>query len=212
MSVDQTGIATVTDSGYLTAASRASAAMLNLRDPMPLSTDRPALPIDRAGLLARLDALGIHHATLDHEAVFTVAQSAELHQRLPGGHTKNLFLKDAKDKLYLLVAESRTPIDLKLLPKLIGSAKLSFGRPDLLQEVLGVSPGAVTALAIINDTLGRVRVVVDQQLMQYAEINCHPLVNTATTRISRDSLVRFFRACDHEPLIVSLAGDTGATS
>ena len=154
--------------------------------------------------MARLAELGIASETVDHAAVFTVAESAALHQQIAGGHTKNLFLKDAKDRLFLVVAESHTPVDLKALPKLIGCGRLSFGKPDLLMQVLGVTPGSVTALSLINDTAHRVSVVVDARLMQYNTINCHPLVNTATTCIARDDLMRFMRACGHEPRIVSL--------
>ena len=102
------------------------------------------------------------------------------------------------------MAECHTAIDLKGLPKLIGSGRLSFGKPELLMEVLGVTPGAVTALSLINDRAGRVSVVLDARLMQYDEINCHPLVNTATTTLARDDLVRFMRACGHEPRVVVL--------
>lgn len=160
--------------------------------------------LDRDGLMARLDQLGIATKTVDHEAVFTVAESERLHRELPGGHTKNLFLKDGKDRLYLIIAESHTPIDLKGLPKLIGSARLSFGKPELLLEVLGVTPGSVTALSLVNDTGRRITVVVDARLMEYDHINCHPLVNTATTSIGRDDLMRFIRACGHEPTVLSL--------
>jgi Ala-tRNA(Pro) deacylase len=168
------------------------------------------MPATRETLFARLAELGIETETLEHEAVFTVAESERLERDLPGGHTKNLFLKDAKDRLFLVVAQSHTPVDLKSLHKLIGSARLSFGKPDLLMEVLGVAPGSVTALAVINDDQKRVSVVVDQRLMGYERINCHPLVNTATTSIARDDLIRFMRASGHEPLIVAIDGSGAA--
>lgn len=168
--------------------------------------------LTRDQLMARLDALGIAHVTVDHEAVFTVAESDRLHREISGGHTKNLFLKDAKDQLWLVVAEAHTPIDLKALPKLIGSARLSFGRAELLREVLGVEPGSVTALALANDGERRVRVVIDRRLMEYDAVNCHPLVNTATTSLARDDLVRFIRACGHEPRITNLTGGAGTTT
>jgi Ala-tRNA(Pro) deacylase len=168
------------------------------------------MPATRETLFARLAELGIETETLEHEAVFTVAESERLERDLPGGHTKNLFLKDAKDRLFLVVAQSHTPVDLKSLHKLIGSARLSFGKPDLLMEVLGVTPGSVTALAVINDDQKRVSVVVDQRLMGYERINCHPLVNTATTSIARDDLIRFMRASGHEPLIVAIDGSGAA--
>lgn len=163
-------------------------------------------PATRADLEARLADLGITTETIEHEAVFTVAESSAIERRLAGGHTKNLFLKDAKDRLYLVVAESHAAIDLKTLHKRIGSARLSFGKPDLLMEVLGVPPGSVTALALLNDHARRVCVVVDRRLMGYERINCHPLVNTATASLARDDLIRFMRACGHEPQIADLEG------
>jgi Ala-tRNA(Pro) deacylase len=162
------------------------------------------MPATREDLFARLAALGIETETVEHEAVFTVAESAHLERNLQGGHTKNLFLKDAKGQLYLVVAESHTPVDLKSLHKKIGAARLSFGKPDLLMEVLGVPAGSVTALALINDDQKRVSVVVDERLMGYERINCHPLVNTATTSIARDDLLRFMRATGHDPLVVAI--------
>ncbi len=168
------------------------------------------MPATRETLFARLAELGIETETLEHEAVFTVVESEKLERNLPGGHTKNLFLKDAKDRLFLVVAQSHTPVDLKSLHKLIGSARLSFGKPDLLMEVLGVAPGSVTALAVVNDDQKRVSVVVDQRLMGYERINCHPLVNTATTSIARDDLIRFMRACGHDPMVVAIDGSSAA--
>ncbi len=166
-----------------------------------MQADRPKT---RSELMARLTELTISVETLEHAAVFTVAESENLYRQMTGAHTKNLFLKDAKDRLFLVVAESRTVIDLKALPKIIGSARLSFGKPELLMQVLGVTPGSVTALSLINDKAQNVSVVVDARLMDYDHINCHPLENTATTRLARDDLMRFIRACGHEPRITSL--------
>jgi Ala-tRNA(Pro) deacylase len=162
------------------------------------------MPASRPDLFARLAALGIETTTVEHPAVFTVEESDQLHRGITGGHTKNLFLKDAKDKLWLVVAEHHTAVDLKALHKRLGAARFSFGRPDLLMEALGVTPGSVTALAVINDPAGRVSVVVDEALMRYDTINCHPLENTATTSIGRDDLIRFMRETGHEPRIAAL--------
>ena len=169
------------------------------------------MPTTREELFARLADLGIATETVEHEAVFTVAESERLERTLAGGHTKNLFLKDAKGRLFLVVAESHTPVDLKNLHKKIGAARLSFGKAELLMEVLGVAAGSVTALALINDDQKRVSVVVDERLMGYERINCHPLVNTATTSLARDDLLRFMRATGHDPLIVAIdgPGETG---
>ena len=168
----------------------------------------PATPDD---VFRRLDELGVAHSTVEHAAVFTVAESTQVERALPGGHTKNLFLKDKKGALFLVIAEGRTKVDLKSLPAAIGCGRLSFGNPELLMEVLGVPPGSVTALSLINDRERRVSVVLDAHLMGYDSINCHPLTNTATTNIARDDLLRFIRSCGHEPRIAALgpARETG---
>ena len=156
--------------------------------------------------MAWLEELGIETSTLEHPAVFTVAESIEIERRVPGGHTKNLFLKDAKDALFLVTALGSTAIDLKSLPKTLGCARLSFGKPELLMEVLGVPPGSVTPLALFNDRSRRVTFVLDDALMRFDIVNCHPLENTATTSIARGDLLRFIRATGHEPRIVALGG------
>ena len=157
------------------------------------------MPATRAELLAFLDQLGIKTTTLEHEAVFTVADCVEIERQLPGGHTKNLFLKDKKDRIYLVVALNNARIDLKTLHKELGSDRLSFGKAELLAEVLGVKPGSVTPLSLINDKAGRVTVFLDQPMMEHEILNYHPLENTATTAIARDDLLRFIRATGHEP-------------
>lgn len=172
------------------------------------------MPVSRDDLMRRLAELGITTSTVEHKAVFTVAESEEVERELVGGKTKNLFFKDAKGVLWLVVAESHTRIDLKALPGIIGSGRLSFGKPDLLMEVLGVTPGSVTAFSLINDTGRRVNVVIDAALMRHDTINGHPLVNTATTNIARDDLLRFIRACGHEPRIlpVGTPADMGGSA
>ena len=166
----------------------------------------------RQDLFARLAELGIETRTVDHEPVFTVEESHELERALPGAHTKNLFLKDDKGVLFLVVALSSTRVDLKALSRSLGAGRFSFGRPELLMQHLGVPPGSVTAFAVINDADRRVRVVMDDALLNYETINCHPLENTATTNIARPDLLRFIRACGHEPSIVILGGATSAAS
>jgi Ala-tRNA(Pro) deacylase len=161
------------------------------------------VPATRADLFARLAALGIETETLDHEAVFTVEQSSRLERTLPGGHTKNLFLKDKKGALFLVVALGSATIDLKTLHKKLGSDRLSFGKPELLAEVLGVTPGSVTPFALINDRDRRVTVILDEDMMRHDRLNYHPLENTATTNIAREDFVRFVRACGHEPRVLA---------
>lgn len=175
------------------------------------------MPLSRADLLARLAAQGIEAVTHDHVPVFTVAESASVKANIPGGHTKNLFLKDKRGRIFLVVAEGHAVIDLKRLHEKIGAdGRLSFGKPELLYELLGVTPGSVTAFGIVNDVDNRVTVVIDAALMQHAIINGHPLENSATTSIKREDLVAFLTANGHPPLIVAISdgkvdGDSDAT-
>ncbi len=156
----------------------------------------------RADLLAFLDAHGIAHRTVDHPAVFRVGEGEEIKVGMPGAHTKNLFLKDAKDRLWLISAADRTVIDLKRLPPVIGAARLSFGREDLMVETLGVTPGSVTALGLINDVARRVTFVLDHALVTAPIVNFHPLTNTATTALAQDGFQAFLAALGVVPLVV----------
>ena len=161
---------------------------------------------DRQTLFERLDTLGIETTTLEHDPVYTVEESAVIHDQLSGGHTKNLFLKDAKGRLILVIAQSHTRINMKTLHKTLGCARLSFGKPDLLMDVLGVEPGSVSAFCVICDDQQKLeQVILDDTLMQYDQLNCHPLTNAATTTIARDDLLRFMRDCGHEPRIMSIS-------
>lgn len=157
---------------------------------------------DRAALLAYLDAHGIAHSTLDHAAVFRVEEGLAIKAALPGGHTKNLFLKDNRDQLWLISALGETAIDLKRLPAVIGSGRLSFGSADLMQATLGVTPGSVTALGLINDTDRRVRFILDAALARADPVNFHPLTNTATTALSRAGFAAFLAGLAIAPLVV----------
>lgn len=157
-------------------------------------------------LFAFLDTLGIATATIAHPPLFTVADSQALRGEIPGGHTKNLFLKDKKDRFFLLVVGEDAVVDLKQIHHAIGAAsRVSFGRPEALLDLLGVTPGAVTAFGVINDTEGKVSVFLDAALMQHDTINAHPLRNDATTSIGRDDLVAFIRATGHEPTILKVS-------
>jgi len=169
------------------------------------------MPITPAELFAALDRLGIAHPTVNHPPLFTVEQSQELRGQIPGGHTKNLFLRDKRGALYLVTAEENAAIELKSLHRRLGaSGRFSFGSADLLMDTLGVAPGAVTPLGAINDTEGRVTVVLDAGLMQHAVINCHPLTNTMTTSLARTDLVRFLEETGHPPRIVAVTGPEAA--
>ena len=159
-------------------------------------------PKTREELFAFLDRQGIAHSTLRHPAVFRVGEGEEIKAALPGAHTKNLFLKDGKDQLWLISALGETRIDLKSLPKTIGSARLSFGREALLYEALGVRPGSVTLFALINDPGHVVRLVLDKALLDHQTVNFHPLVNTATTSVSREGMMAYLAALGIQPQIV----------
>ena len=162
----------------------------------------PATPAD---LFARLAALGIDTSTIEHPPLFTVEESKRLRGEIPGGHTKNLFLKDKKDALFLVVALEHAEIDLKRLHDRLGCGRLSFGKAELLEEALGITPGSVTPFAVINDTRGRVTVVLDEPMMREPLLNYHPLVNTATTAIRSEDLVRFLKDTGHEPRVLRVS-------
>ncbi|MGA7388433.1 MAG: prolyl-tRNA synthetase associated domain-containing protein [Pseudolabrys sp.] len=165
------------------------------------------MPITPEQLFAALDALSIVHSTVEHPPLFTVEQSRSLRGQIPGGHTKNLFLRDKKYAIYLVVALEDADIDLKGLHRRLGATgRFSFGSADLLREVLGVAPGAVTPFGAINDTQDRVTVVLDAAMMEHKTLNYHPLVNTMTTSIKREDLVKFLEWTGHMPRIERLSG------
>lgn len=170
-------------------------------------TAQPAFDRDR--LLAWMAEQGIEHVTHDHPAVFRVEEGLELKAALPGAHTKNLFLKDKKGRLWLISARQDTVIDLKRAPASIGSDRLSFGAETLMWETLGVRPGSVTALGLINDLDRRVTFVLDRRLWDADTVNFHPLTNTATTALDQAAFRRVLALLEREPLVVdfeTLAG------
>jgi Ala-tRNA(Pro) deacylase len=172
---------------------------------IPTETRPPNDHIGRAELLAFLDAQGIAQTTHDHPAVFTVAEGPQIKATLPGAHTKNLFLKDKKGRLWLISARQDTVIDLKNLHRIIGSDRLSFGNPDLMLETLGLTPGSVTAFGLINDRDRRITFVLDKTLADADLVNFHPMINTATTAVSAEGFRRFLRAIGVEPMVVDFA-------
>jgi Ala-tRNA(Pro) deacylase len=155
-------------------------------------------------ILARLAELGIEARTALHPPVFTVEQAQAHTRHLPGGHCKNLFLKDKKDRLWLVTCLDEQQVDLNGLSRLLGAARFSFGRAELLREVLGVEPGSVTPLAIVNDADRQVTHVLDTKLLAHELVNCHPLENDATTTLRSADLLRFVRATGHEPVLLDL--------
>lgn len=165
-------------------------------------------PLDPAGLFEYLDKLDVRHTTITHPPLFTVAQSQAYRLETNGAHTKNLFVKDKKGKIFLLTVGDNAVVDLKQVHHRIGaSGRVSFCKAELLKELLGVIPGSVTVLGVVNDHDHQVQVVLDEVLMQNDIINAHPLTNEATTSISREDLLVFLRATGHEPLIVKLSAD-----
>jgi Ala-tRNA(Pro) deacylase len=157
-------------------------------------------------LFNALDDLGIEYKNFDHEPVFTVEESVSLRDDIPGGHTKNLFLKDKKSNYFLVTLEEDAVVDLKTIHTIIGAkGRVSFGKPDKLMEYLGVAPGSVTALSVINDTQLNVTMVIDAPLLEHDIINCHPLINDATTSLSRDDLIKFAKHFGHDPLIIKVS-------
>ena len=162
------------------------------------------LPTSPEQLLARLAELGIQSRTVSHPPVFTVEEAKALRGELPGGHVKNLFLRNKKGAMWLVVAEEDRPIDLKALGERIGAGRVSFGSPDRLMQYLGVIPGSVTPFGIINDTGGAVQVVLDKGLLEHDPINVHPLTNDRTTAISPKDLLAFLEATGHKPQIIDL--------
>lgn len=156
-------------------------------------------------LLDRLAELGIASETIEHEPVFTVAESRPVKARIPGAHSKNLFVKDKKGRYFLITAKDETPIDLKRAHAAIGATgRLSFGSADQLRALLGVEPGSVTPFAVANDIQGQVTMILDANLMEHERVNFHPLVNSMTTGVSREDLLLFLRSTGHDPLILHL--------
>ena len=156
-------------------------------------------------LFAYLDALGIAHTTHWHEATFTVGDGRALKESMPGGHTKNLFMKDKDGETVLISAHADSKLRLNHLHKRIGTRRLSFGSADLMEDLLGVVPGSVTAFALMNDKDSRVRFILDAALMAHDPLNFHPLVNTATTAISRADFERFVAETGHTLEIVDFS-------
>lgn len=163
------------------------------------------MPASRQDLFALFEKIGIQTTTHDHPPVFTVEEAQQVHGDIAGGHCKNLFCKDEKGVLWLIVALEKSRINLKTAPDKIGSRRLSFGKPELLMEVLGLEPGSVTPFGLINDKALRVKVILDEAMMKHDILNYHPLLNNATTSIACGDLLKFIRGTGHEPRIVAVS-------
>jgi Ala-tRNA(Pro) deacylase len=176
------------------------------KDPYEMQKNLPTSPDQ---LLARLAELGIESHTVDHAPVFTVEESKELRGQLPGGHVKNLFLRNKKEEMWLVTVEESKRVDLKALGEKLtgatgGAAKLSFGSADRLMQYLGVIPGAVTPFAVINDKGKAVRMVLDQDLLRHDVVHAHPLVNFKATALSPKDLLRFLEAEGHAAQVIAI--------
>ena len=165
------------------------------------------MPIDRAALYAIFERLNIGWRTVEHRPVFTVEEGRDLKAGMPGGHSKNLFLKDKKDALSLAVAHCDTAVDLVGLGRAIGArGRLSFGRPELMTATLGVAPGSVTPFALANAGARALsHVIVDRALLAYDPVWFHPLSNDASTAVAPEGLLAFIADCGFEPRVVNLA-------
>jgi len=162
------------------------------------------IPTSADQLIACLEELGIKSETIDHAPVYTVAEAQQLRGSLPGSHIKNLFLRNKKEEMWLVVVDENKRVDLKKLGEKLHAGKLSFGSPDRLMKYLGVLPGAVTPFAIINDKDGGVRIAVDEDLKSHERINAHPLVNDKTTNLAFGDLVSFLEKHGHKPLFLTI--------
>lgn len=167
-------------------------------------TDLPSPETREQTLYERLRELGIVWKTYEHVPVFTVEEAAIVNAVQPGGHTKNLFLKDKKGGLWLVVLRDDFRLDLNGLSKQIGAPRFSFGSGELLIATLGIPPGSVTPFALINDPEHKVRVVLDKAMLELEPVNFHPLRNDRTIAVSAADLLKFVTACGHVPQIVKL--------
>ncbi|WP_439568337.1 prolyl-tRNA synthetase associated domain-containing protein [Sphingopyxis sp.] len=157
-----------------------------------------------AGLLADLDRLAIRFAAHEHEAVFTVAESDAVNAAIPGAHTKNLFLKDKRGAYWLVTVPSEARVDLKALPGAIGSQRISFGKADDMARLIGITPGSVTPLAMINAAPGSITVVIDDGLAAADRVNVHPLRNTATLGLAGGAILDLLRHWGHDPVVAPI--------
>ncbi len=163
------------------------------------------MPTSPEALMAHVRALGIEFSLHHHAAVFTVAESEAVDAAIPGTHCRNLFLRDKKKNNFLVVLQNATDVDIKKLPFVIGSDRLSFGSPERLWEYLGVRPGSVCPYSIINDKGHNVKIVLDKSMMETETVNYHPLLNTMTISVKPADLIKFIESTGHTPHIVDMA-------
>lgn len=166
----------------------------------------PEIPAKAQAILDVLNGLGLGTTVHHHDPVFTVEEARALRGEIPGGHSKNLFLKDRKDNIFLVSAMEDATIDLKSIHQSISAkGRVSFGSPQLLDEILGVKPGAVSPLGLINDTGKRCAVVLDKAFFDHERMNFHPLDNSMTISIAPGDLLRFLQHTGHEPIVLEFS-------
>lgn len=163
------------------------------------------MPISRQDLFDYLDGLNIIHKTYNHAPIFTVDEGADIKANMPGGHTKNLFLKDKAGQFFLICALGDTPIRINKLHPILGCKRLSFGKAEALLGLLGMTPGSITLFSILNDTNHQVTLILDKALFNHDIVNFHPLLNDATTAISSSDMIKFAKTTGHHPVILDFA-------
>lgn len=164
----------------------------------------PKNPATPEILLAALVGLGIKYQIHHHRPLFTVADGLEIERGIPGAHCRNLFLRDPKERMFLVTALNETALDLKKLAPAIGAGRLSFGSPERLMRHLGVQPGSVCPFTTINDPGQHIQIVLDATMMQKPLVNYHPLINTMTITLTPDDLLVFLSSTGHVPLILDM--------
>ncbi|MBI1391405.1 MAG: prolyl-tRNA synthetase associated domain-containing protein [Alphaproteobacteria bacterium] len=180
------------------------------------TADHPDHAADRARVEARLAELGVDCRTFQHPAIMTVDEGRAFKADMPGGHSKNLFVKDKKGALALVVAHCDTRVDLVAVGKAIGAkGRFSFCSADLMRATLGIEPGSVTPFAVMNAPAPALSwLVLDSALMRHETVWFHPLRNTASTGVDPQGLLAFLRAFGYEPVVLDassplLAGARG---
>lgn len=181
--------------------------MVRIMEPPTSHAEAGATPATPEELFHRLEALSIPVSTVEHPPVFTVEEAKASRGKIAGRHTKNLFLRNKKGRMWLVVCPEDRQVDLRSLASKLGAGRLSFGSPERLMTFLGVIPGSVTPFAAVNDLGGDVCVVLDRELLAHAVLNFHPLTNTKTTSITPNDLLRFLASEHHAPEICDLEGD-----
>ncbi|MGI9629178.1 MAG: prolyl-tRNA synthetase associated domain-containing protein [Longimicrobiales bacterium] len=156
-------------------------------------------PLGPQDLFARLDELDVAFETLEHPPVFTVREARKLRGQLPGAHTKNLFLRDKKERHWLVSCLNNRTVDLMWLADHLGTKRLTFCSPRRLMQYLGITKGSVSPFAVLNDVSGIVNVALDRDMLEKEPLNFHPLDNSMTTSVSKDGLLSFLESVDHKP-------------